>query len=135
MTYFQHNSKHYKTAMGSQVSVFCCSRKNGDAKHRGTSPNYLYMNYIITSLVTLRWRHFYFCAMTILTIFTSTLTDKTPTYSLIKEIKEKRKYSFFLDFLVNHVDNRLWLTICIKPTHTHRLTDQWSYNPIPTRPQ
>ena len=52
-----------------------------------------------------------------------------------QEDQRKWKYSFFLDFLVIHVDNRLWMTIHTKPTHAHILKDQSSYHPIPTRPQ
>ena len=35
------------------LSSFCCCNRNCYAKHRGTSPSFLYANY--TSLVKLRW--------------------------------------------------------------------------------
>ena len=62
-------------------SSFRCSSRNCYAKHRGTSPSYIYAN--CTSSVALRRRHFYRCIQkTKSTIFTNLLTDRTQTYSL-----------------------------------------------------
>ena len=58
------------------------------------------------------------------------LTDRTRTYSSpMKEIEENGKIPF-LDCLVTPDNNRLRTTIYRKPTHTDRLPDQSSYNPI-----
>ena len=67
-------------------SSFCCSR-NCYAKHRGTSPSYIYANY--TSSVALRRPHFYRCIQkTKSMIFTNLLTDRTQTYSLPRRSRQ-----------------------------------------------
>ena len=64
-----------------------------------------------------------------LTLFTTTLTNRTPTSSLpIKEIEENGKLPF-LDCLVSRDNNELRTTVYRKPTYTDRLLDESSYNP------
>ena len=60
-TYFQYNGKNYKKVArySYELSCFCYCSRNCDAKYRETSPSYLYAK--CTSLVKLRWRHFYIC--------------------------------------------------------------------------
>ena len=119
-TYFQYNGKNYKKVARYSygLSRFCYCSRNCDAKHRGTSPSYLYAN--CTSLVKLRWRHFYICT----TVNTDeiddfhehgTLLDRRRTYSY-QGIEENGKIPF-LDCLVTLHNNRLRTTIYRKPTH------------------
>ena len=63
-----------------------------------------------------------------LTLFTTTLTNRTLTSSLLKKSKKMENF-FFLDCLVSRDNNELRTTVYRKPTHTDRLLVESSYNP------
>ena len=109
------------------LSSFCCCSRNCYVKHRGTSPSYLYANY--TSLVTLRWRHFTALHKDEIDDFHEHLNRQNADIHFTKEIEKSGKIPF-VDCLVTRDNKRLRTNICRKSTHTDRLLDQSSYNPI-----
>ena len=109
------------------LSSFCCCSRNCYVKHRGTRPSYLYANY--TSLVTLRWRHFTAVHKDEIDDFRVHLNRQNADINFTKEIEKNGKIPF-VDCLVTRDNKRLRTNICWKSTHTDRLLDQSSYNPI-----
>ena len=65
-----------------------------------------------------------------LMLFTTTSTNRTPTSSLPKKSKKMENFDPFLDCLSGRDNNKLPTTVYRKPTHTDRLIDESSYNPI-----
>ena len=80
------------------LSSFCCCSRNCHAKHLGTSPSYLYANYI--SLVTLRWRHIHrIVHKDEIDDFHEHLNRQNAAIQFTEEIEENGKIPF-LDCLV-----------------------------------
>ena len=128
-TYFQYNGKHYKqlhgTAMGSPVSVVVAEivMQNIEGQTLAT--------YTRTVPLWLRYVDDTFTAVYKDGIddFHEHLNWQNADIQFTREIEENGKISF-LDCLVTRDNNKLKATIYRKPTHTDRLLDQSSYNPI-----
>ena len=126
-TYFQYKDEHYKqlhrTAMGSPVSVVVAEimmqyiEESALLTCRQTIPLWLYAALTILSppYDTTKSTH-----------FTTTLTNKTLTCSLLERSKKIVNYAF-LNWLVSCDGNSLRTTVYRKLTHTDRLLDKSSY--------
>ena len=128
-TYYKYNGKHYKqlhgTAMGSPVSVVVAEivmqsiEEQALATYKQTVPLWLrYVDDTFTAVPKdeIDTLHEYF-------------NRQNADIQFTREVEENGKISF-LDCLVSRHDNKLQTTIYRKPTHTDRLLDQSSYNPI-----
>ena len=127
--YFQYNGKHYKqlhgTAMGSPVSVVVAEivmqniEEQALATYTRTVP--LWLRYVDDTFTAVHKDG--------IDDFHEHLNRQNADIHFTKEIEKNGKIPF-VDCLVTRDNKRLRTNICRKSTHTDRLLDQSSYNPI-----